>query len=370
MIEVLQFGLSSNRGGIENYIFKLWNHINKDNCHFSFIDMTEDNKRPCFYNEILEAGGVFYKITPRRISVTENRRDMIELFNDHSFDILHFNVTTLSYIFPIITAMRQNCKVIVHSHSSNMISHSMTRALHDFNKNRIRKMNICRIAVSAQAGEWLFGSSPYEVVHNGLVTSDYRFTEDNRLYSRSIGNNLANNTVIGCVAAFLSVKNHVFVIDVFMEVLKKIPDAVLWLVGDGPLRKSIERMVKECNIADRVIFWGSRNDVGKLYSGMDVLLLPSLYEGYPTVMIEAQCAGLPCVVSDTITKEAFYEDSVFSVSLDETTEKWAEIVLKAINNPPAARELKYLEMDAYGVSVRDEIEKVQDIYSSLLYGNS
>jgi glycosyltransferase involved in cell wall biosynthesis len=133
---------------------------------------------------------------------------------------------------------------------------------------------------------------------------------------------------IGHVGRFSQQKNHAFVIDVFSELIKLEPKAFLLLTGDGELRREIEKKVLEVGLSQRVLFLGSRPDVPHLMQGiMDVFLLPSFYEGLPLVLIEAQAAGLPSVVSDVIPEEAaIVKPLVRRVSLSEPAVEWAKAI--------------------------------------------
>ena len=208
MVEVVLFGLSSNRGGIETYLYKIWNHIDHSQFHFNFIDMTGNDMLPCFYNELNKDGCSFYKITPRNISFKKNKEEIRKLFKDNHFDIFHFNVNTLSYLYPVEEALRNGCRVVVHSRNAgSAASGKLTRVLHEINKVRLSYMNVCRIAVSSMAGEWLFGKSKFKVFMNGVATEEFKYLEENR---KKIREELrcSDKTVIANAGAFLPAKNH------------------------------------------------------------------------------------------------------------------------------------------------------------------
>ena len=362
--EVLVFGLSTNRGGIETYLLKIWQHIDHARYHFSFIDMTGEGNKPCFYDELSADGCDFYKITPRKESIIENRRDIRNLFKRHRFDILHFNVNTLSYIYPIKVALKYNCKVIVHSRNSNTQLYSLAGILHKLNRIRISKMDIHRIAVSQAAGEWLFGTQKFDVYHNGVDVERFRYDSNNRLIIRR-EQECENSFVIGHVGVMLPVKNHSFMIDVFKRVIEKDPTAMLWFIGDGPLRTELENKVKNQKLDRSILFLGKRNDLPLLYSGMDVLWLPSEYEGYPNVVAEAFCAGLPCLVSSKVPQDVLVGDYSIILPL-EKVEIWANSLLEMKKIKDLDRENAHERMRMKGASVEDEILRIQNLYEETL----
>ncbi len=139
--------------------------------------------------------------------------------------------------------------------------------------------------------------------------------------------NIGDKFVVGHIGAFVNQKNHVFLIDIFSELLKREPESVLLLAGDGPLLEDIKEKAKALGIYDNVLFLGKRNDVHKLYQAMDVFVLPSLYEGLPMVGVEAQCAGLPTLFSSEITTEVNVGNASF-MSIGDGASRWAEYIIK------------------------------------------
>lgn len=366
MIRVLHYGLSTNKGGIETYLRKLWNNIDRNKYHFSFLDMTGEGNTPCFCDELKQSGCDFYKITPRSVSLTKNKKELEQLFQQQHFDVLHFHVNTLSYVTPVLTALRNGCRVIVHSRSAGSSKRLITRTLHHWNKFRLRKTDITRIGVSVPATEWLFGSDmPSAVYNNGIEISKFKFREADRM---NIRKELAceNYLVIGNVGAFLPAKNHRFLIDVFAQVCTRRNDAVLWLVGRGPGKPEIEQYVHRKGLSDKVQFLGSREDMPQVYAGMDVFFLPSLFEGFPNAMLEAQCAGLPCLQSDCITEEVLIADNATNFSLTESADAWADVLLMVTQRKYADRQLGALCLENAGFSVRQEILRIEKLYENVV----
>lgn len=366
MINVLQFGLSENQGGIETYLYKIWKHIDHNEFCFHFLDLTPNGKHPCFYEEFSADNCAFHKVVPRNVSAAQNAADVKRLFRENRFDILHFNVNTLSYILPIEEATKAGCKVLIHSRNAGSArTRRLTRALHEVNKLRVQNMDVTRIAVSQMAGEWLFGKSAFEVYHNGVDTDRFTYTQENREAIRaSLG--CSEKKVIANVGAFLPAKNHRFMVDTFKEFLKLEPNAVLWFIGDGPGRAEIEALVRSRALEDKVFFLGVRQDMPELYAGMDLFWLPSLFEGYPNVLLEAQCEGVPCLLSDCIPQDARILDNTFCYSLQEPSSMWAQKIEEALNAQIKDRAACNIEMSRRGVSVKSEIEKLENLYKRML----
>ena len=366
MIEVLLFGLGTNRGGIETYLEKIWRHIDHSQFHFNFIDMNGGGNTPCFYDELVASGCAFYKITPRNVSVRKNRDEIKKLFKNNHFDIFHFNVNTLSYVLPVEEALRNGCKVLIHSRSSNATTTRLiTKLLHYINRLRVQHMDLTRIAVSIMAGQWLFGNSDYEIYPNGVDTENFKFSEEKRVRIRKEFG-CEEKTVIANVGAFLPVKNHRFMVNAFEEYLKINPDSSLWFIGDGPLREEIETLVRQKKLQEHILFLGVRNDMSDLYAAMDLFWFPSLYEGFGNVVLEAECEGVPCLLSDCIPQDTMVADNTFSFSLDKSLNDWALKINDAVKEQIQNRENCYKEMEMKGVSVKDEILRLETLYRSML----
>ena len=135
--------------------------------------------------------------------------------------------------------------------------------------------------------------------------------------------------IIGHVGSFWKIKNQTFLVDIFQKVLQKYPQSRLVLVGEGELKNDVKQKVQQLNLQNEVLFLGSRSDVPDLLKAFDVFVFPSLGEGLSVAMLEAQCAGLPCVVSDTIPKEVEMTDLITYLSLNEQPDVWAETILQS-----------------------------------------
>ena len=178
-------------------------------------------------------------------------------------------------------------------------------------------------------GKGCVASGKATLVHNAVDLDYFRFDPEDRADCRA-ELQLDDRLVVGHVGRFNQQKNHSFLLDVFAEIAQKRPDAVLLLVGKGELEQAVRQKADALGIADKVIFAGVRSDIPRVLSAMDVFVFPSLYEGMPNTVIEAQATGLPCVIADTITPEADVTGLVQYLPLSLEADKWAEAALKAV----------------------------------------
>ena len=180
-----------------------------------------------------------------------------------------------------------------------------------------------RLAVSEDAGRYLFGSKPFEVVNNGIDTKRFRFDSAARLRVREQYGIPKDALLFGSVGRIAEAKNPLFQLRVFAEVLKLEPTAFYLLVGDGDLRYQTKELAEELGIINRVIMPGYTTDPAAIYSALDCFLMPSLYEGLAMVCIEAQCSGCPIICSEALPSESRITDAEIQLCLSEGEEAWA-----------------------------------------------
>ena len=204
----------------------------------------------------------------------------------------------------------------------------------------------------------MFGKSKYVIINNGLDLKDYRFSINKRdKYRNEFG--VDNDTVvIGHVGRFNYQKNHTLLIDIFEKYHEKNKHSELWLFGKGELEDNIKKIVSQKKLSEFVKFYGIRGDINDIYSAIDCYVFPSLFEGMPNTVIEAQVSGLPCIVSDTITRECNVTNDVVFVSNKDSIDQWIKNI-KINNKKKRENSFEYLGNNKYGIeAVVKMFEKV------------
>lgn len=359
---VLQFGMTYNPGGIESFIMNYYRHIDRQKIQFDFVNMYDEI---AYENEINLLGGKVYNITSFRSNPVKNYLEIRKIIKNNKYDIIHVNMLSMAYITPILVAKDLGVKkIIAHSHNSSMPPNLFKKILHKVNQIFFNKYITQFCACSKDAGKWMFGDSVLEenihIINNAVDTLHFTYNEIKREEIRlKLGIN--DKFVIGNVARFDYQKNHNFLIDIFFEVQQENENAILLLVGDGPLRKSIEEKVAKLSIQDKVIFLGVREDIADLMQVMDVFLLPSYFEGLAVVLIEAQASGLITICSDSIPNEVNVSNSVEFLKLELGSRYWA----KLINN----LEGKYCRYDICkktnlsNFNIKEQVTVLEKIYT-------
>lgn len=243
------------------------------------------------------------------------------LVREQGCKIVHCHGNSCTLAIDLLAAMLGGAKVrIAHSHNSQCLF----SALHRLLRLPFDHLYTHAMACGDEAGRWLFGKKPFTVIRNAIDTHAFAFNAEVRAeLRREFG--CEDKTVLGCVASLNEIKNHAFLLKVYAELLQRNPDYLLMLVGEGPLHEELEQQARALGVADRVRFLGLRTDMPRLLQMMDVMALPSKFEGFPTVALEWQCAGLPVLLSENITPDCAFTRCVQFLPLD--VEAWVSAIL-------------------------------------------
>jgi glycosyltransferase involved in cell wall biosynthesis len=326
-LRVLHVLASLDRGGAEAMIMSVYRKIDREKVQFDFV-VNESEKEYEHEKEIRQLGGNIYYVP--RYTITNHisyKRAWENLLIGHpEWYLIHGHHTSPAFIYLKI-AKKHNRVTIAHSHiaGSELSVKSYFKVLMRY---PLRYISDHLFACSDSAAKWMFGNrKSVKIINNAINTKKFSFNYTKRVEKRTeMG--LKDYFVIGHVGRFQTQKNHEFLIDLFKVIHEKCDKSVLLLVGDGELRQSIEKKVRALGLTDYVIFTGVRSDIDDLLQIMDVFVFPSLYEGLGIVAVEAQAAGLRCVVADTVPKEAYVTDLIETVPLKAKMDIWAEHILK------------------------------------------
>ena len=325
-IRILHVVTYMGRGGLETMIMNYYRHIDRSKVQFDFL--VHRDFRADYDDEIESLGGRIYRL-PRLVPWSGSYlRTLEQFFQTHpEYKIVHVHQDCLS---SVILKVAKKCGLpvrIAHSHSSSQ-DKNLKYFIKLFYKRWIPAYATQLFACGDEAGRWMFGGAPFCVVNNAIDTKRYSYNPQRNCQIRSALQIPYDAFVVGHVGRFNSVKNHSFLLDVFAEVNRQKENSVLLLVGDGDLRSEMEQKAISLGIANRVIFTGIRSDVPDLMQAMDCFAFPSFYEGIPVTLIEAQAAGLPCIVSDAVPKECAKTALVTHIPLSAGAAHWAEEMLK------------------------------------------
>lgn len=350
-------------GGVESVIMNLYRNIDRNKVQFDFF--VEQTSTIIDKEEINKLGGNVV-IIPSYSNPIHYMKELAKLFKEGNYDIVHSNMNALS-VFTLKAAKKAGIKIrIAHSHSTSNKKELLKSIVKNILKPFSKKYATNYFACSELAGRWLFGNKAVDnnkvtIINNAVDIKKFVYQKEIRDKVRA-EYNLLDKFVVGHIGRFVKQKNHKFLIDIFNEVLKIQTNAVLLLVGEGPLRDDVEAYVEKLGLKDKVAFVGAQKNIAPFYQAMDCFVLPSLYEGLPVVGIEAQSNGLPCVFADTITKEVAVNNNVIFKSLSEGPESWAKVICKDIKRTLNNK----IENSKYDIHI--ECERLVSLYEKLFEG--
>lgn len=316
-IKVLHLELDENMGGIESFLYNLYEQIDRKKIQFDFVTRAEN---PAKGNELKKLGANIYKVSslshPFRYM-----RDLENIIKNGNYDVVHIHKNSCANILPFfVTNKFKDLKVYVHSHNTQPSKGSIAKILHILNRKFVWNSSVKHFACSEVAGKWLYGEAKeFIVLKNGIITNNYLFNENKRNSKREELGISKDTFVIGNVGRFTEQKNQKRLLEIFSKIHRLNQNTALLLIGDGELRKENENYVKKTDLKD-VFFLGVRQDIPDLLMAMDSMVMTSLYEGLPIVCIEAETTGLQMYVSDTVSSETKIIDKFCWFSIQDNDE--------------------------------------------------
>lgn len=367
-IRVLQIVGRMDRGGIENFVMNIYRNIDRDKVQFDFL--CHYGREAAFNDEIRALGGRIYEMPAIRDETHVYYWKLFEyiaalnaFFREHKeYKVIHGQMTNTASIYMPIAKKYGVTTRIAHSHNSHG-KVGVLGVVTDILKKPVFKYATDLFACSKSAAEYFYpksyiDSGRVKIVPNAIDAAKFRF---NKAKQKSMKQQLGvtGKIVIGCVGRFRTEKNQAFLLRVLQEALKINESAVLMFAGDGPLENDVKKTAQDLGIADKVIFLGMRDDVCSVMQAMDVLAMPSLFEGLPVTGIEAQASGLHVVASTGVTEEMNAINMVEFLSLNESPAVWASRLLSAAN---IQRKDTFEDMKTAGYDIHTMVPWLENFY--------
>lgn len=352
----------TSRSGITNVIFNYFTSIRRNNI---IMDYSSLNNPENYYSDIVEkAGGKVFVLPSRTKNIFSYSYRLFQLIKQEKYDIVHIHGNSHTVSIELGAASMAGCRIrMVHAHTTTCkyaMAHKLLSPIFNF---------LCthRLACGKAAGHFMFGNRPFVVVNNGVDTEKFAFCLDKRADLRKdLG--WGDNRVIGHVGYFKEVKNQNFIVDIFNELYIHDNKYRLILIGDGPLRGQVEKKVLDLGLSDFVRFTGNINNVNEYLNAIDLIVMPSLFEGLPLSLIEQQANGLQCVVSDTVTKEVDKTGNLLFLQLSLTAKEWANKIVsfhdKLSRDERSKRAIESICKSGYSIQV--EAGKLENYYNSII----
>ena len=359
-------------GGVEATVMNYYRHLDHDRVQFDFV--VDDNSTVVPEEEIKSLGGRVF-VVPRYKNLPAYIRGCKELFTRIKPDVVHSQMNVLS-VFPLYAAKHAGVSVrIAHSHSTSNPQEHIRDLAKKVLKPFAKIYPTAYAACSRHAAIWLFGkkfvdSGNVYIMKNALQVEDFVFNNDIRQQKRIELGVDDSQLVIGQVGRMSSQKNQMFGLDVFAQILKKRPNAIMMFAGDGEIMDEVQTHAKELGVTSNVRFLGVRDDIADLYKAFDVLAFPSLYEGFGMAAVEAQAADLPVAASTEVPDEAvIIGELVKRIPLSASTQQWADLLIRLAEDKRASgRSSRQKEITEAGYEITSSAKALAAWYASLVNG--
>jgi glycosyltransferase involved in cell wall biosynthesis len=342
MKRVLIFGMTEVAGGVESFLMNYYRHADKSILQFDFL--CNSHNKIAYEDEALAMGSRTYHITARSKNLFLYRKELKQFFDKHAneYDTIWVNLNSLANIDYLKMAKKYGIKRrIVHSHNASNMDSKLRGLLHRINRKQIKKYATDYWACSNAAASWFYPKelmSSVQIITNAIDVDKTKFDDNKRKKYRQIVKNYCDddNTdqyIIGNVGRLHFQKNQLFILDIFAQLEKELPQARLVLVGIGPDEAELKNKAKELDISKKVYFAGQSNDIQGWLSAMDLLLFPSKFEGLSIAALEAQANGLPVLASSKVIPESVHINRNYHVlSLEEPCDQWCKRIIEIKQN--------------------------------------
>lgn len=334
------------RGGVELVAINSARNLNKNEYEVSFLLIKPNEHQDAgFLSELKAEGYKFFTMPTSKKGYINKYRFLSGFLKEHKFDIVHSHVMLFSAL--VLKAARKNgVKVrVAHSHITKWNrKENLSYKFYRFIMRGIINNNATDlVACSQAAGEFLYGENAFSkrgtVIPNGIDVEEFAYSKETRAKKRKELEIADDTLLLGHVGTIYRIKNQVFIVEILNELLQKNLNAKLILSGEKVDTAPVADLAAKLGISDNVEMLGQRSDVKELLQAFDIMIFPSLHEGLPVSLIEAQASKLPCLISDTVTREVKFNDNVEFASLTEPASAWAE------------KALKLLEKNRYEISI-------------------
>lgn len=381
MIKVLQLvGGGDAIGGVEKMLLNYYAYMDRSKVRFDFCFFRRSTLVASHteFAELLQDANVYdlrlFEGSGKFLGYLKAIPKVKKLIEENGYDVVHINAGRPPLLLSgLIAAYLAGSKIrITHSHSTK--GKSERSKIADFAytigfafiRPILRGLSTHLTACSTEAAKYMFGghileSRKYFPIHNAIIVEPYLYSESVRKEVRKELNCIEDTLVFGHIGSFSTPKNHLFLIDVFDTIHKKKPNTILWLAGNGALKKDVENKVEECHLGESVLFLNERSDANRLYQGMDALIFPSLWEGLSVTLVEAQASSLPVFTSSNISPEHKITSCLEFIDLDKGAEYWANHILGKIDTIPARTDMRS-QITQGGYNIEREAQSLQEFY--------
>lgn len=361
-----------NHGEAQNFIMNVYRNMDRSKFQFDFLLLSHN---PSDYDEEIQTlgGRIFNLQKPYKADWLGYLYELKFMIGLHGpFHALHSHTYDASGL-TLLTARLLGIQIrIVHSHSISEYTYSSSpsKISRWLKRSVVKRFSTNWVGSSLASSKAVFGrhwpeNKRSKMLRSGIDISLFTSRRPKHMTLRQQLHIPPDEPLVGHIGRFSAVKNHRFLIEIFEELLFRVPTANLILVGDGALRPQIQALIEDKGIQSRVHLIGIREDISELLQEFDVMVLPSFQDGLPMILIEAQAAGVPCVVSDALPEEVNLGTGFFSfVSLKQDVAIWAQWLMKAMQSEAVPIEVRVRAIKQAGYDIKEIILELENVYAA------
>lgn len=368
-MRILEVCVDLDGGGIDRYLLNYCSRIDGIQFDFAIIDK---EKKGILEEPILALGGKIFKIPRQKSGLTRNYQALKKILTENDYQAVHIHLGEKSLI-ALLCAYRCGIKTrIVHAHIAFVPESRKERIIRKILTVPVKILATSLTACGEDAARWVWGNRAFErkrvTVHNNAIQlSRFRFSVEERQRLRQELGIKNKSIVFGHVGRMCDQKNQLRLLDIFAEIIKRVPDASLLLIGRGEMEKEVVEKIQKLQLSDQQVkILGIRDDVNLLLNAMDAFVFPSKYEGLPFTLIETQSNGLPAVSSDIVTPQIKLTDCLSFLPLNSSDAVWAERAIQIAGEGHDENAWKRVQAAGYDIDV--EAKKLKDFYLACIEG--
>lgn len=347
-------------GGLTTVMMNYYRAIDKSKYK---IDFASTNKEldETLKVEINANESKYFWLGDRKRNLCKYIRELYFVLKNGEYQVIHVNANSATAAIELFIAKMVGVQIRIDHNHTSICNHKI---LHKILYPLLNLSYTDAVACSEKAGKWIFKNKRYTVLNNGIDTNKFRFNVEKRLNIRNLFGISEDTVVLGHVGKIYKPKNHDFLLHVFADYLKCNDSSVLLLVGDGELASEIKSLAKRLKIEEHVIFAGMQMDIAAYLSAMDIFIFPSLWEGLPLSLIEAQASGLNCIASENIDISANVTNRVKMLPINNGTTEWVNAIngSKKLDRDKSSEEQIQLLIKGGFDSVTN-VEKLEGLYT-------
>lgn len=333
-------------GGMENFIMNLYSNIDRSQLQFDIA--VHAHKENDYTEQIEKMGGKVFVLPRLTKNPLKSLYALYRLVKTNKYPVVIRHTSNALVAPQLLVAKMAGAKTICHSHNET----DPQKLIHKICRLFLGNIADERLACSQKAGEWMFGRKKFIIIHNAIDIDKFAYSKEKEERIRKEFK-LGDAKIYGHIANFIESKNHLYLLKIFKEISLLDNNAKFFCVGEGDIRPQIETEIENLNLQDKVILTGIRNDVEDFMSCFDVLIFPSIFEGLPLTLIEAQAAGLPVLMSDTITDAVIVsKDLIHTDSIQSEPHHWALNALKLSDSSKSHRECQRGSITQSGYDIK------------------